>query len=66
MKLMEIFYSFKDRNLFSHLSVIFQKSRWLKGQLVLLLNESFSAKLCGVMVTYSRDSGLTYTKEEAV
>lgn len=41
----------------------FQKSRWLKGQLVLLLNESFSAKLCGVMVTYSRDSGLTYTKE---
>ncbi|MCI8566354.1 MAG: CRISPR-associated helicase Cas3' [Lachnospiraceae bacterium] len=42
----------------------FQKSRWLKGQLVLLLNESLSAQLCGVMVTYSQDSGLTYTKEE--
>lgn len=42
----------------------FQKSRWLKGQLVLLLDESFGAKLCGIRVTYSRDGGLAYTKEE--
>lgn len=41
----------------------FQKSRWLKGQLVLLLDESLSANLCGVIVTYSQDNGLTYTKE---
>ncbi|MCI8400527.1 MAG: CRISPR-associated helicase Cas3' [Lachnospiraceae bacterium] len=41
----------------------FEKSRWLKGQLVLLLNESLSVKLCGAMVTYSQDDGLTYTKE---
>lgn len=43
----------------------FQKSRWLKGQLVLLLNEDFSTKLCGVSVVYSKDDGLTYRKEEA-
>ena len=42
----------------------FQKSRWLKGQLVLLLNESLSAELCGIKVTYSQESGLTYVKEE--
>lgn len=41
----------------------FQKSRWLKGQLVLLLDESFSAELCGVRVTYLRDNGFIYTKE---
>lgn len=41
----------------------FQKSRWLKGQLVLLLDESFRAELCGVQVTYLRDTGLTYIKE---
>ncbi len=44
----------------------FQKSRWLKGQLVLLLDESLGAELCGARITYSRDGGLTYTKEEAV
>ncbi len=41
----------------------FQKSRWLKGQLVLLLDESFSTELCGVKITYLRDSGFAYTKE---
>ena len=40
----------------------FQSSRWLKGELVLLLNESLRAELCGVTVEYSRDSGLTYIK----
>ena len=44
----------------------FQKSRWLKGQLVLLLDEGLGAELCGARITYSRDGGLTYTKEEAV
>lgn len=42
----------------------FQKSRWLKGQLMLLLNESLSAELCGMKVTYSQENGLTYVKEE--
>lgn len=42
----------------------FQKSHWLKGQLALLLDESLSAVLCGVRVTYSRDGGLTYEKED--
>ena len=41
----------------------FQKSHWLKGQLVLLLDENFRAKLCGTTVIYSQESGLTYTKE---
>lgn len=41
----------------------FQKSHWLKGELVLLLNENFNAKLCGCKVTYSRDIGFTYEKE---
>lgn len=40
----------------------FQKSRWLKGQLVLLLDESLRAELCGTTVMYSQESGLTYTK----
>lgn len=42
----------------------FQKSRWLKGQLVLLLNESLGAEICGVKVKYSQESGLIYVKEE--
>ena len=41
----------------------FQKSRWLKGQLVILLNENFNAELCGVKIIYSQDKGLTYIKE---
>ncbi|MCM1210684.1 MAG: CRISPR-associated helicase Cas3' [Blautia sp.] len=42
----------------------FQKSHWLKGQLMLLLNEDFSAELCGFKVVYSQKNGLTYVKEE--
>lgn len=42
----------------------FQKSRWLKGQLVLLLNESLGADLCGFQVAYKQDGGFTYTKGE--
>jgi len=38
----------------------FQKSRWLKGQLVLLLNEYLCVELCGDKVTYSQENGLTY------
>jgi len=41
----------------------FQKSRWLKGQLVLLLNEELSAELCGIKVEYSQENGLIYEKE---
>ncbi len=42
----------------------FLKSRWLEGQLVLLLDESLSAELCGVKVTYLQESGFTYLKDE--
>lgn len=41
----------------------FQKSRWLKGQLVLLLDESLHVDLCGVNVTYSQENGLIYENE---
>lgn len=41
----------------------FQKSRWLKGQLVLLLDENLSAKLCEVEVSYSRENGFSYPKD---
>lgn len=42
----------------------FQKSHWLKGELVLLLNEDLSRELCGFQVSYTRDNGLAYTKTE--
>lgn len=38
----------------------FQKSHWLKGELVLLLDETLSADLCGFRITYSREGGLYY------
>lgn len=44
----------------------FQGSRWLKGELVLLLDENLSAELCGYKITYSRDGGLEYKKEELI
>lgn len=44
----------------------FQKSRWLKGQLVLLLNENLQTELCGTLVAYSQENGLTYSKEETL
>ena len=44
----------------------FQKSHWLKGQLVLLLDKSLSTELCGFKVKYSQDNGLTYRKEDEV
>lgn len=41
----------------------FQNSHWLKGELVLLLDETLSAELRGFKITYSRDGGLHYEKE---
>lgn len=41
----------------------FQNSHWLKGELVLLLDETLSAELCGFKITYSREGGLHYEKE---
>ncbi len=40
----------------------FQKSHWLKGELVLLFDENLMGQLCGFRVSYSRDAGLTYEK----
>lgn len=44
--------------------VRFQSSHWLKGELVLLLNEELTAELCGYRISYSHNDGLTYEKEE--
>lgn len=38
----------------------FQSSHWLKGELVLLLNEQLTADLCGYKISYSHDDGLQY------
>lgn len=42
----------------------FQKSHWLKGELVLLLDQKLNADLCGFRVSYSYENGLTYIKEK--
>lgn len=42
----------------------FQASHWLKGELVLLLNEELTAELCGYRISYSHNDGLTYEKED--
>lgn len=41
-----------------------QQSPWLKGELVLILNESFTAKLGNYCLTYHQQEGLSYEKEE--
>lgn len=42
----------------------FQGSHLLKGELFLLLDEKLTAELCGFRLTYSREDGLSYKKEE--
>lgn len=42
----------------------FQKSHWLKGELVLPLNEDLTRELCGFQVSYSQENGLAYIKAE--
>ena len=41
-----------------------QESFWIKGELVLLLNEAYSAELCGFHIMYTQEEGLRYGKEE--
>ncbi len=41
-----------------------QNSGWLKGELVLLLNENFTAELVGRKLSYSKDNGLSYEEKE--
>lgn len=41
-----------------------QQSTWLKGELILLLDEERCANLCGYQITYSKEMGLMYMKEE--
>lgn len=41
-----------------------QASRYLKGELFLILDENGTARLCDFTLTYDRDLGLTYTKED--
>lgn len=42
----------------------FQGSRWLKGELFLLLDESLTAELCGYKIKYSQHCGLECKREE--
>lgn len=42
---------------------LWQESFWLKGSLCLILDEHFSAKLCGYLLTYDRYDGLIIIKE---
>lgn len=41
-----------------------QKSGWLRGELILLLNEELRCELCGFELAYSPDDGLTYKEME--
>jgi CRISPR-associated endonuclease/helicase Cas3 len=40
-----------------------QRSRWLQGELVLLLKENLTTELCGFALSYSRQYGLVCEKE---
>ncbi len=41
-----------------------QRSGWLRGELILLLSEELRCELCGFELEYSPDYGLTYKKME--
>lgn len=41
-----------------------QNSGWLKGELVLLLNENFTAEVIGRKLSYSKDNGLSYEEKK--
>ncbi len=43
-----------------------QKSVWLKGELILAMDESLTSSLCGYHLTYDRADGLIYEKEGTV
>lgn len=42
----------------------FQMSHWLKGELVLLLDENLTGELSGFQISYSQEGGLAYGKKE--
>ena len=42
-----------------------QRSPMLRGELVLLLDETLTARLAGMTLHYDRENGLIYEKEEA-
>lgn len=41
-----------------------QESPWLKGELILALDENLQAKFSGYLLTYDRNKGLIYEKED--
>ncbi len=43
-----------------------QNSVWLKGELILAMDESLTTSLCGYRLTYDRADGLIYEKEGTV
>ena len=40
-----------------------QKSPMLRGELILLLNDEFTAHIGGMVLQYNKDTGLRYQKE---
>lgn len=44
----------------------FQHSHWLKGELVLILDENLSANLMDFKLTFSQSEGLSYKKEDEI
>ncbi|NLY32000.1 MAG: CRISPR-associated helicase Cas3' [Firmicutes bacterium] len=44
--------------------LVWQESPWLKGELFLILDENSSAHLCGYKLTYDKNDGLLYEKED--
>jgi CRISPR-associated endonuclease/helicase Cas3 len=47
----------------SQMFFVWQESSWLKGELILLLDEKFTADLCGYYLIYDRNYGLLCEKE---
>lgn len=45
-------------NLFQKNFIEWKKSSWINGELILLLDENFSATLGGVQLRYSKEDGL--------
>ena len=43
---------------------VWQDSPWIKGELILLLDQAGEKELCGFHLVYSKERGLIYNKKE--
>jgi CRISPR-associated endonuclease/helicase Cas3 len=46
----------------SELFYVWQESSWLRGELILLLDDNFSADLCGYHLIYDQNLWINYVK----